>query len=200
MFLKEKQEFEKSFEIMEGMLKYKERLPKQIFKSPLDFFLICEIENAMGGPFENALKELAATSRDDYIIMGILDPDPVTYYYKEFGYYNWIHLPANMNEDYYWDMLNVEPKESPADTLVDNSYIMAWASPTNQWAIWGERDYGIAILGVNKKSIMRKRIPENEIWMEMGDDVAEIISLNFKKFILPQEIKETLFLHYQNKD
>ncbi|WP_234399865.1 diadenosine tetraphosphatase [Paenibacillus popilliae] len=197
--MKEKKEFEKSFQIVKELLKYEERLPKQIFKEPLNYYYICDIDNAMGGPFEDVLRNLAFISNDDYIIMGMLNPDPVTYYYKEFGYYNWLHIPANMPEDYYWDMLNVEPNQSPPDALLFNSFVMVWASPSKQWAIWGERDYGIAVLGFHKDGVMRQQIHENEIWRKMDDEVADLISLNFRGFTLPKDIKEELFLHYQNR-
>lgn len=200
MFLEEKKEFEDSIRIAKEMIEFDYRLPKQVFKSSFDYFFICDIDNAMGGPFEDALKNLALISKDDYIIMGLLDPDPVDYYYQKFGYYNWLHLPANMPEDYYWNMLNFEPNQSPPNALLFNSFVMVWVSPSKQWAIWGERDYGIAILGFNKDSVMRKHIHENDIWRSMDDEIVDLISLNFKEFTLPKEIKEELFLNYQNKN
>lgn len=198
MFLRKKEEFEQSFQIVKEMIENNESLPNQIFKEPLNYFLICDLDKAMGGSFQDELKNLLSVAKDNYLIMGILDPDPVTYYYEEFGYYNWFHVPANMRENYYGDMLNVEPKGSPADALVDNSFVMVWASSSKQWAIWGERRYGIAILGFNRDSELRQQIQENDTWGKMDEDFVTLISYNFKGFKLPKEIKDSFFLHYQN--
>jgi hypothetical protein len=200
MFLKEEKEFQNFFQVIKEMFKYDRRLPKQIFKSPLDYFLICDLDKAIGGQFHNELKNLVSVSKDDYIIMGILDPDPVTFYCKEFGFYNWLRIPANMSEDYYWNMLNFEPNGRPVDCILCNSNTIVWASPSKQWAIWGERQYGIAILGFNKDSELKQQIQENDTWGKMDEDFATLISYNFKEFKLPNEIKDSFFLHYQNKD
>lgn len=198
VFLKEKHIFEKSFQIVKEMFHYNRCLPEQVFQSTCNHYFICDIDKALGGPFQDELQNLASIFKDDYIIMGILNPDPVTYYYRKIGYYNWLHIPANAPENYYWDMLTIEPDGTPFDSLLFNSYTMVWASPSKQWAIWGERDYGVAILGLDKRNKLYTNIQENDTWGKMDEDFATLISYNFKDFKLPKDSKEKLFLHYQN--
>lgn len=199
MFFKEKKKFESSLQVVREIFECNNRIPNQVFKS-LNYFLICDFDKALGSLFQDELENILLTSDDDYLIMGVLDPDPVSFFYKEYGCYNWLHIFANMSKYHYWDLLNMHPTNNPIDILLINTNVVVWASPTKKWAIWGERDYGIAILGFDKNSKLKQQIKENDTWGKMDDDFATLVSYNFKDFKLPKNIKEKLFLHYQNVD
>jgi len=40
------------------------------------------------------IRGLAEKSKDDYVILAVLKPNPMDYYYKEFSYFNWLKLPS----------------------------------------------------------------------------------------------------------
>ena len=88
-----------------------------------------------------------------FVIMGVLDPHPEEYYYKEFGYYNWLKLPCDLTGDQYMDVLEEYPQDSMADSIMHNSFVVVWFPPSKEWIIIGDRSYGINILAIKMRVV-----------------------------------------------
>jgi hypothetical protein len=128
----------------------------------------------------------------------VLDPNPVEYFYKEFNYYNWMKLPVNLSPDEYLDVLELGPEESPADAVLYNSYTVIWLPPSMKWAIWGERSYGVCVLGIQDVNNGTGLLQILKTWRSFDKTVLSWVELNFVNQQLSQEIADTLFLNYSN--
>lgn len=122
-------------------------LPEQVFASGFNRFAFEEFDWAMSDSFWPAIQELAASSQDSSLLMAVLDPDPEGYYMKEFGYYNWARVPVAVSSEDYWALLEEYPDASPADSFLVNSEKIIWLPQSANWAVWGQRSYGVCVLG-----------------------------------------------------
>ena len=76
----------------------------------------------------------------------MLDPDPVQYFKKAFGSYNWATLPKSLSSNEYWDFLDSAPHENPADSILVNAQVVVVTMPSKRWVVWGERESGLCVL------------------------------------------------------
>lgn len=93
----------------------------------------------MSGEFWNVLQRLANKSEDDFILVGVIDPHPVNYFYKEFRCFNWIKVSTALTNDEYWSRLESGPEDSEADAILYNSFTVVWIPLSGKWAR-GDRD------------------------------------------------------------
>ncbi|GGJ65704.1 hypothetical protein GGR02_000606 [Anoxybacillus voinovskiensis] len=198
LFVREKKEFNKLIGIASDTFYIENRLPKQVFREQFNYFLFEEFDWAMDKDFWSIIQQLSKETKDDYVLAAVLDPNPVEYFYKEFNYYNWMKLPVNLSPDEYLDVLELGPEESPADAVLYNSYTVIWLPPSMKWAIWGERSYGVCILGFQDVNNSADLLPILKNWRSIDETVLSWVGLNFVNQQLPQEIANTLFLNYSN--
>ncbi|QJC52575.1 hypothetical protein HGI30_14050 [Paenibacillus albicereus] len=193
-FIRDKKEFEEILFLVTKAFNSEQRLPNQIFKFPFQKTVVLDFDHAMSDLFWDELEQLTYVFGDSSVIMGVLDPHPVDYYYNEFSQYNWCIFQKGTTDDDYWNMLEKGPDESPADAILYNSEVVVWLSPSMKWAIWGERSYGICILGFNNEIGDYK----SDSWFTMDRAINELVSLNFKKCTVPEEISTKLKKFYSN--
>ena len=74
---------------------------------------------------------------------------------KEFGYYNWLRTSVDISGEDYVNALWTSPESSIADAIITNSNIVVWLSHSLEWAIWGDRELEICILGLASKKHQR---------------------------------------------
>lgn len=122
------------------------RLPEVPFKQSFRVLGFEEFDWAMSGEFWPVLQKLASQSGDQELVFAVLDPDPVNYFKAMFGYYNWAILPATLSSNDYWNFLNTDPTESPADSMLGNAQAVIFTVPSKRWLIWGERESGLCVL------------------------------------------------------
>lgn len=194
-FIKDKNDFEETLYCVKQTFHYEQRLPNQVYKVPFQRNVVIDFDDAMSHVFWYELEKWMNVSDDSFVIMAVLDPDPVDYYYKEFSQYNWCILQKETTADEYWNTLNQGPDESPADAILFNSEVVIWLSPSRKWAMWGERSYGICILSFNDDAINDF---ENELWFTMEQAIADLISLNFRNYTVPEEIISKLMKFYSD--
>jgi hypothetical protein len=198
LFVREKKEFNKLIGIASDTFYIENRLPEQVFREQFNYFLFEEFDWAMDKDFWCTIQQLSKETKDDYVLTAVLDPNPVEYFYKEFNYYNWMKLPVNLSPDEYLDVLELGPEESPADAVLYNSYTVIWLPPSMKWAIWGERSYGVCVLGLQDVNNSADLLPILKSWRSIDETVLSWVGLNFVNQQLPQEIADTFFLNYSN--
>ncbi|WP_135555444.1 hypothetical protein [Paenibacillus cymbidii] len=194
-FIKDKKQFEEALQLVTKMFNYEQRLPNQVYKVPFEKTVVLDFDHAMSRDFWNELEGLIDLSGDPFAIMAVLDPHPVDYYYNEFSQYNWCILQEGTTADEYWNMLEQAPEESPADAISINSEVIVWLPSSMKWAIWGERSYGICVLGFDDGDIGDY---ECESWFTMDQAITDLVSLNFKNYSVPEEIIFKLINHYSS--
>lgn len=195
-FVRNNEEFNELKEMVSATFNIESKLPNQVFCEKFGNFKFEEFDFAMSGEFWDTLKKLAIQTNDDFVLAAVLEPSPVGYLYKEFNYYNWIKLPVGLSTDEYFEILELGPEESPADAVVYNSYTVVWLSPSMKWAIWGERDYGICVIGFNDTSHRNKLSPFLKSWRSIDKIVLSWIETNFVSHGLQQDFVKSLYLNY----
>lgn len=197
IFIKSNKEFEKIRNILNHIFFFDNLLPDQVFHNDYNNFLFKEFDFTMSEDFWNEIKHLANKTNDDFIIMAVLNPNPKSYYYKEFGYYNWAMLDVNISPSQYLDILNICPKDSPADSIFSNSFTIVFASPSMKWAIWAEREEGVCVVAFNSKISYNSLISTLKGWRPFDNIVIDWIGINYKNFTLPSKIKDKLLKNYK---
>ncbi|MBS2773238.1 hypothetical protein KFV09_17300 [Anoxybacillus rupiensis] len=198
LFVREKKEFNKLIGMASNTFYIENRLPKQVFREQFNNFLFEEFDWTMDKDFWRTIEQLSRQTKDNYVLTAVLDPNPVEYFYKEFNYYNWMKLPVNLSPDEYLDVLELGPEESPADAVLYNSYTVIWLPPSMKWAIWGERSYGVCVLGLQDVNNSADLLPILKNWRSIDETVLSWVGLNFVNQQLPQEIADIFFLNYSN--
>ncbi|MFB5677040.1 hypothetical protein ACE3NQ_06425 [Paenibacillus terreus] len=192
--IKDTTDFEEAQHLVSNVVYVEERLPNQVFKVPFQNKVVLDFDHAMSYGFWNEVEQLTGIFDDSFVIMAVLDPHPVNYYYTEFSQYNWCMLNKGTTSDEYWNTLQQSPIESPADSILSNSEVIVWLPSSMKWALWGERSYGICILGFSDDIGDYK----SESWFTMDKAITDLVSLNFRNYTVPDEIISKLMKYYSS--
>ena|GEM_PF-3846443 len=115
MFIRTEEEFNKANEIICNVFNIKKNIPKQIFREEYVNFYCEEFDWALDQVekdevFWDILRKISAIAKDENIIMAVLAPHPKKYYYKNFGYYNWLKLPLDIEKEDYLEAVEMAPR------------------------------------------------------------------------------------------
>lgn len=152
----------------------------------------------MEAEFWSTLQALARITNDDYVLIAVLDPNPVEYFYEQFGYVNWGTLPTDLTDDRYIAFLELNPQESMADSMLYNSNVVVWTSPSMKWGIFGERDYGTCILAFRNDFKLENSSSILESWKPVEEIMRLWFPLNFANQNIPEEFIDTLRDNYDS--
>ncbi|AJC25577.1 hypothetical protein IGX41_04400 [Bacillus velezensis] len=171
-------------------------LPEQVFKQQKHYYLFEEFHWVLSEEGWEMLKSLAHHHHDEFILMAVLEqPDDMNRFHVEFGYFDWLKIPLNITEDEYLSILTDYPKHSKNDCIMNIASRVVWASPTLRWAIYGERDFEICILGIDQE-IAGKTLGS---WRPLDNLVLDWVSVVFPDQIVPDEFQKKLAAHYKFK-
>lgn len=173
-------EYKDSLILLNKIFYIHEQLPNQVFMSAYSGFMFQDFDWTMTRYFWNfVLKPLGNMFEDDYILTTVLDPDPVNYFYHNFGYYNMFKFPLNTAGSDYWKSLESGPVGSPADAILYNSDIVVWAPASAKWAIWGQRSYEICILAFSDKESHKLASSQLQLnWKQAGNSLSNSVLKN----------------------
>ncbi|WAT79436.1 hypothetical protein [Bacillus safensis] len=171
LFVRSEKEFRVYQNLVDHVFDQNKRLPQQVFRKNFDCFLFQEFDWALSDDILPTIKELLNVTQDREFLTGVLKPDPVDYYLKEFGYYNWLKASVNISGEDYVNALWTHPKDSIADNIITNSNIVVWLSHSLQWAIWADRDMEICIIGMVSKKDCPQNILLEEGWKPLNHPV-----------------------------
>lgn len=122
------------------------RMPRTPLIGPVRLHGFEEFDWLLSGEFWACAQKLANASKDDHLVFAVLEPEPVSYFLVEFGYYNWAILPATLSSDEYWEFLNTPHSENHAESILANAQVVVITVQSKDWAIWGERESGLCLL------------------------------------------------------
>jgi len=137
--------FQRWEKLLNSRLWLNQRFPEQVFKNQFKYFGFEEFDWLPSGQLWSVLKDINQAVSDKECIVAVLDPSPTEYFRKHFGKYNWSTISMDATEDEYWSLLNEDPGDSPADSILFNSTTVVWTSESGQWVIWGDRDFEICV-------------------------------------------------------
>ncbi|MED0873749.1 hypothetical protein [Bacillus mobilis] len=196
LIIKNKEAFDRWKHELDGMIHFDLNLPNQVFQNDYGNYMFGEFDSLMYDSGWNEIRKLAQTTHDSFIIMGVLDPHPEEYYYKEFGYYNWLKLPLDLTGEQYMDVLEEYPQDSMADSIMNNSFVVVWFPPSREWIIIGDRSYGINILATKNESGSKYKFTSFNNWSSLDN----FISLNFEDEVQYKGFIEKIAKNYAEEN
>lgn len=128
-----------------NILNEAEKLPENVFLRQFKFFLFITFDELFLPLFFNHLKQYMLEFNEKVCWVTAIDPDPRLYYGANFNFFGSVEFTSSDTVDDYLAALNDYPKDSPADALAHNANLLVFFSPTNEWAVYGDRDADIAI-------------------------------------------------------
>jgi hypothetical protein len=175
------------------------RLPQRVFRDGYGQFACIEFDIFSGDNFWALVQGLATAVKDDTVACTALDPDPVEYFFKEFGAYGAIEIAASASADQYFAALSSAPEISPADSLLHNGEVLTWCSPSLDWFMWGERSLTAVMLGVRGGLGVSVSSIANDSGVTLfspNDAIPDLISANFPNDELPDGWTEEFLRSY----
>lgn len=124
-----------------------ERFPERVFCRKYGWFLFIAFDMMFTKEFFNRAKRLLADSGERGLLLSTLDPDPVEYFFKNFGAFGAIKYSVDDSDADYLRGLNEDPGGSPADALMHNCNLLAIVPSGEAWVIVGDRDADLGICG-----------------------------------------------------
>jgi len=200
-FIKDVNEYFKLNDILESIFQLDKEIPDNVFQKEFRNYLFEQFDNVLCGEFLTTIRGLAEKSKDDYVILAVLKPNPMDYYYKEFSYFNWLKLPLNLSNDDYWDILNEGPQNYEADAIMYNSFKIALFSPSKKWGILADRDFEISVIAFNDNVFNIDYLQLLESWLPVeNDSVIKWMRYSFRPdFKVPKSFSQKLRKNYQGK-
>lgn len=197
LFIRSEKEFKFYQNLVDHVFDTNKELPQQVFRKTFDCFLFQEFDWALSDDILQTIKELSTVTQDREFLTAVLQPDPTKYYLKEFGYYNWLKTSVNISDEDYVNALWTHPKGYIADDIITNSNIVVWLSHSLQWAIWGDRDMEICIIGmVSTKDSVKNRLLKEE-WKPLNHpDLANWLELILKDQKTFDDYLNQMLSHY----
>ena len=175
--IREKEKFSKFWDRILKVFLSTSRLPNRVFREAYSGFSFADLDWAMSANFWESIREIS-DNRGERVLVAVIDPDPVEYFYKEFGGFNFVELPVEASPDDYWVFLETGPEDSPADAALYNSEVVVWIPESLEWAIWGQRDLGICVLAF-KRGLGKSVSPPVGDWVPVDTALIKLLPMKF---------------------
>lgn len=192
--------FHSIYQIYRTAISDQSELPKQIFHSAYRKFYFFEFDRAFSARFWSVLQKLASQSQDTWINVISIDPHPVDYFHKEFGLFGATRVSSLATDDENYEELCSHPPNNHLDSLF-HSETLAWFPDSAKWFVFGERAYGIAILGIQNGFAPPMTLIAQESKMpilSLSEALSDIVSLNFRNLVEFEKFSAELKANYPN--
>jgi hypothetical protein len=124
----------------------------------------------MSDVFE-AFRETRSPLSTDTVLLSVLDPDPINYFYKHYQKINAFYFKAGISKHEYYTLRRRNPGNR-ADATQFNTEIEAYIPSSVNWAMWGERSREIAVIGLDDPVLAAYLVTENGYWMDAETSFA----------------------------
>lgn len=196
LFVSNMNEYKMYRDLINNVIEPSINLPGNVFTDWYNNFLFEEFDWTMTEEFSEKLKQLAIETNEPFVLIAVLDPNPSEYYFNEFGYFNWIKIPTDVLDTFYFEAIEYPPEESVADSILYNSQKIVWTVPSAAWAIWGDRNYGICILG-RKMGCQLESEQNLKNWKTVENALESWMKLSFENQDIPKKFKRQMVLNYK---
>lgn len=205
--VKKQEEFGSLLQLLKSAVEIDQIMPHQVFNKQFGNFVFEQFYLAMSSEFwESVIQKLAIASGDTHVLVAVLDPDPVSYFYHEFGYYNWHKFPVNITGKEYWKTLETGPVDYPVDAVFFNSETVVWLPMSTKWAMWGERSRETVILAFADEQtrvavidVLRNSIDPTSPWERVQEALKYFLAPAFRDQI-PKEFSDMMIANYSTKE
>jgi len=139
-------DFDRLTETVGSVVELKSRLPAWPFRPAAGAFgQVIEYDRVLGDDFAEVLVALTRTYLDQSVATVVLGPD-VQYYRTAYGTLPGFEVEAAWLEAGYGEGMRYEPRGDPTGALAYTANVIAVAGSARRWALWGQRDWEIAVL------------------------------------------------------
>lgn len=177
--------------------------PEQIFKRPEGPFLFFEFGLFFTARFFESLKQLLHFTNETVASLGVVEPDPERYFYREFRKYPFVSFSVQESAEDYLKGLSEDPGGSSADAPAFNSSKVVVFPASLRWQIFGDREFEWAVLNCMSQDIYKVFVQScGLLELREAEDVVpylkDVISIGGDKGIQFDWV-DTLIKNYSNK-
>ncbi|MGH6836364.1 MAG: hypothetical protein ACREC9_12650 [Methylocella sp.] len=194
------EQFSHAKQTVESIFRVENRLPEQVFKRPYRFQLLCEFDFAMSDILETLRKMRSALARET-VLLTVLEPDPITFFYKRYQKIYAFYFKADISEDEYYSIRWHDPK-TPANhpkPIQFNTEIETYIPSSLSWAMWGKRSREIAVIGLDDPELAAFLVNENGYWMDAETALGRFAKMPFVDRKVPEDFRRALIANYGNR-
>lgn len=147
-------------------------LPDQVFKRPYRFYLTREFDGGAMLDLLQILQKHHSPLVNDTILLSVLDPHPIDYFYKHFGKINAFIFDGGMTEQDYGAMRRLSPGNA-ADAIGTGMEIEVYIPSSGSWALWGEHGREMNVLGLDDPALVSTLVEEVGYWMDAENAITD---------------------------
>jgi hypothetical protein len=136
---------------------FQNEFEKNPFNEKFKLFVGCEFDFIFHELFFEGIKAFLGKLDDTNLIFYTIDPSP-NEYFKHFKKYNILNISINATDAELNEIMMAELDERYASALAIWSNEISWFSQSNEWAIFGSREWEIAIVGFVNLEVKQKFI------------------------------------------
>jgi len=129
--------------------------PDRVFTSNTWKCVFCSFDLCFSPDLLRSCAEACRAVEDDSFSFVMLEPDPIGYYYKEFGRTGAVTIRSNDDFEESWSYFEEEPGRIAADALMYAVQKFVVVSSGKRWAVWGSRDDDIIIVGADNTETLQ---------------------------------------------
>ncbi|WP_294363315.1 hypothetical protein [uncultured Clostridium sp.] len=175
-FISDIEEYKIFKELIDDCVYINNMLPNQVFNKRYTKYLFNNFYRVLSEEFGDEIKILADKTNDDMIILAVIDPDPISYYYHYFKYTNWLKLSTKLTSKDYLELLEQVPEGgNEADSIFFYSNNLIMAPLSQKWVIWLDREYDVCIIAYKDKFIGDIVNLELDNWESIDDTVDQLL-------------------------
>jgi len=176
----EKDKFVTEIEYVSQLLRKGVNLPNQVFQSDFKYFGICDFGFISTDEYYENLKNYLVSCGERFLKIVSLDPDPIKYFYNNFGTYPYLEISVESSNDEYIKYINEDPGGSPADSIAMNGRTLVYYTGKNDWAIFCNAELEVCIVAFKEKESFSsfKKIGKEMAWLNVEEALKNLFVLN----------------------
>ena len=194
------EQFSHAKQNVESIFHIERRLPERVFKRPYRFQLLCEFDFAMSDILK-ALHKIRSPLAGETVLLTVLDPDPVSFFYKRYQKIYAFFFKADISENEYysirWHYPNTpanDPKPIQFDTEIET-----YVPSSTSWAMWGERSREIAVIGLDDPALAAFLVNDKGYWMDAETSLRRFARMPFIDHEVPEDFRRALIANYGSR-
>lgn len=191
--------FPAAMQKVERIFDVDKRFPGQVFRRPYRFYLLREFDNAMGDLILSLPQHDPVLMREN-ILLCVIDPDPIDHFEKKLKTIPAFYFTANVGEKKFNELCRrgLDRVGHFADSIANVSDVESYIPGSASWAMWGERQPEIAVLGLDDPELVAHLIDENGYWMdaESATDDGGFAVMPYSNRKIPEDVRAALIANY----
>jgi hypothetical protein len=164
----------------ERVVSMQDRFPNRLLRDHLSVAGFFDSDAVFAEDFLSMMKSFLSRRGEDGFSLLVLDPDPEEYFYANFKRFPLLEIPISATEAEFFEALDEDPGESPADAIRYNSNRIVIFSVSLDWTIYVDRNFEVGILGASSKAVADdlKTVFDSRI-LSRNEVVTDILPLVF---------------------